>query len=94
MIRWLAGRPSTRPLNCMHVARVLQRYLDGVVDDIMAVRVAAHLEDCRRCGLAAETYQAIKDALARREQTPPDAVHRLRAFAESLLLAPEDFSAR
>ncbi|MGH3437661.1 MAG: zf-HC2 domain-containing protein [Sciscionella sp.] len=81
-------RDSQRRANCLQVARLLQSYLDGAVDDeTTTLRIAAHLEDCRRCGLKAETYQAIKDALAHRETTPPDAVTRLRAFGESLLTA-------
>lgn len=71
-------------LECMRVTRVLQSYLDGAVDDVTARRVAAHLEHCRRCGLEAETYRAVKAALARHEHTPADAVDRLRAFAEHL----------
>lgn len=71
-------------LECLRVTRVVQSYLDGVVDEVTARRVAEHLEQCRRCGLEADTYRAIKDALDRREHTPVDAVDRLRAFAEHL----------
>ncbi|WP_234353225.1 anti-sigma factor family protein [Streptomyces ardesiacus] len=69
----------------MQVARVLQAYLDGEADEVTARRVAAHLEDCRRCGLEAETYQKIKSALSRRAVPEPEAVERLRGFAEGLL---------
>jgi predicted anti-sigma-YlaC factor YlaD len=71
-------------LECLRVTRVLQSYLDGVVDEVTARRVAAHLEDCRRCGLRADTYAAIKTALARHEPTPPPALTRLREFAGTL----------
>jgi anti-sigma factor RsiW len=69
----------------MEVARVLQSYLDREIDDVTAQRVARHLEVCRRCGLAAATYEAIKQSLVRRAG-PPDrgAVERLQAFSEQL----------
>ncbi len=76
------GRPEA---TCAEVARVLQSYLDGHVDEMTARRVGRHLEACRRCGLEAETYQAIKQSLARRRiDVEPAAVERLRSFAERL----------
>lgn len=72
-------------MNCMQVARVLQSYLDGETDEVTAGRVAAHLEDCRRCGLEASVYQEIHNALARRTEPDSAAVDRLRAFGASLL---------
>jgi anti-sigma factor RsiW len=72
-------------VECLRVARLLQSYLDGVLDEVTARHVAEHLEDCRRCGLEAETYQAIKTALARQEQTPAAAITRLQEFAETLV---------
>lgn len=49
----------------MAVARVIQAYLDGEVDETTARRVGAHLRICRRCGMKADTYWAIKASLAR-----------------------------
>ncbi|NUQ98647.1 MAG: zf-HC2 domain-containing protein [Streptomyces sp.] len=72
-------------MNCMQVGRVLQAYLDGETDEVTARRVAAHLEDCRRCGLRADAYQEIKNALTRRAQPDAAAVERLRGFAQGLL---------
>lgn len=70
---------------CAEVAEVLQSYLDGHVDDLTERRVRRHLEHCRRCGLEAETYQAIKDALARRgREVDTQSRERLRAFGERL----------
>lgn len=73
---------------CHRVAKVLQSYLDGEAEPATSSRVAAHLEVCRRCGLDASTYLAIKTAIAAgiRESAPaePDAVARLRRFAEGL----------
>lgn len=84
---WHGRRNTPRPLNCLQVRRVLQAYLDGTVDETTVRRVTAHLDGCRRCGLEAETYRAIKDALARDETTSAVAVARLRAFGENLLAA-------
>ena len=73
---------------CLRVTRVLQSYLDGEVDEVTSSMVAKHLEECRRCGLEASTYRAIKSAIT---QAGPDvapvdaeAVERLRRFAEDL----------
>lgn len=77
-------RPE-RPARCREVGRVLQRYLDGEVDDLTARRVARHLEDCLRCGMAAETYAEIKRSLARRGEVDHETVGRLKAFGEHLV---------
>ena len=75
-----------RPMGCMEVGRLLQRYLDGVLDDDRADRLAAHLEACRRCGLEATTYERIKVSLAARGDSPlpADAIARLTQFAQDL----------
>jgi anti-sigma factor RsiW len=72
-------------LGCKEVGRLLQSYLDGEIDELRARQVARHLEDCRRCGMSAETYVEIKQALRRSAGPVPDeAVARLRAFGEQL----------
>ncbi|MER6632604.1 anti-sigma factor [Streptomyces sp. NPDC000987] len=78
------GRSADRRTACTQAARALQAYLDGETDEATARRVAAHLENCHRCGPDAETYRRIKDALARRPEPDPDAVERLREFAGGL----------
>lgn len=75
-------------MNCLQVARLLQSYLDGETDEVTARRVAAHLEDCRRCGLEASAYEEIRGALSRRGRPDAQAVARLRAFGEALLSDP------
>ena len=81
----MSGRWAKRPLMCPEVRRLLQRYLDGEVDDLKARRIASHLEDCRRCGLRAETYSAIKRSLyEHRPEVPAETIERLRAFAAGL----------
>lgn len=84
MRNWIRRRRGEGEANCMQVARVLQSYLDGHVDDLTARRVGRHLEHCRRCGLKAETYEAIKDAIARRAQVDAGALARLKEFGERL----------
>lgn len=83
--RWPRMRPGER-LACPEVGRLLQRFLDGELDsDIEMTALAEHLEECRRCGLEADTYRKIKDALARRaEVVPEESVQRLREFGEHL----------
>lgn len=82
---WIRRRRDRGEASCAEVARVLQSYLDGHLDDLSARRVHRHLEHCRRCGLEAETYEAIKEAVARRAaRIDPDALQRLRDFGERL----------
>jgi anti-sigma factor RsiW len=75
--------------SCREVAKVLQAYLDGQTDDTTTMRVARHLEACRRCGLEARTYREIKAALARRVPIIDElALERLRTFATNLTETP------
>jgi anti-sigma factor RsiW len=76
---------ARRPLTCPEVGRLLQRYLDDEIDELKAQRISRHLEDCRRCGMKAETYSAIKESLREhRPSVPPETVARLRDFGERL----------
>ena len=59
MLQMLATRAR-----CRRVAKVLQSYLDGEVEPPTARAVAAHLEECRRCGLEASVYSTIRTAIA------------------------------
>lgn len=80
MLRWR----RRDQLRCREVGRLLQSYLDREIDEVLAWRVARHLEDCRRCGMPAETYAEIKRALRRSPgPVPEDAVERLRAFGQT-----------
>lgn len=72
-------------LRCKEVGKILQSYLDGELDELWARRVTRHLEDCRRCGMAEETYAEVKQSLRRfAGPLPEDSLHRLRAFGEQL----------
>lgn len=80
-----ADVPADAPMNCHEVGQVLQHYLDGELDPARSARLAAHLEECRRCGLEADTYRRIKHSLAdRQEAVPGDSLARLREFGERL----------
>jgi anti-sigma factor RsiW len=86
---------TRRQLSCHQVGKVLQSYLDDELDDDAARKVAAHLEDCRRCGLEVETYEALKASLQRGPAGLADEpVTRLREFGERLArgeLDPDEF---
>lgn len=84
---------AQRKMNCLQVGRTLQSYLDDEIDDLTARRIAAHLKDCRRCGMEADAYTELKRALNRRadwiDHAPMD---RLRDFSRRLVdgdLPPE-----
>jgi len=83
--RWAPIRQGEE-LSCPEVGRLLQRFLDGELDDDDEIdALATHLDDCERCGLEAETYRSIKAALAeRRPEVPAESVDRLREFGEQL----------
>lgn len=73
-------------LECRRVGKLLQRYLDGNVDETTAQRVARHLDTCRRCGFEVTTYRQLKVSLARHPQQVDElALARLRAFAAELV---------
>ena len=84
-------RPSgRRPMTCEEVGTWLQHYLDHELDERGSGRLAAHLEDCKRCGLEAETYERIKHSLAdARPAVPDDAITRLREFGERIARGEE-----
>ena len=83
--RWPRVRPGEQ-LSCPEVGRSLQRFLDGeLADDVEIEALAAHLEDCKRCGLEADVYRRIKDAIEhRRVDVPEESVQRLREFGQRL----------
>ncbi len=75
--------------SCREVGRCLQAYLDGHVDEVSARRIAHHLEQCRRCGMEADAYAAIKAALGnQRGHLDRQSLTRLRDFGTHLLDDP------
>lgn len=93
MKNWLTnlfGRRPSEPLDCHAVGELLQHYLDDELDPKRSELIAAHLEDCRRCGLEAETYERIKRTLAtRRAEVPVESLARLRGFGRGLIRGEE-----
>lgn len=83
--RWPAVRPGEQ-LSCPEVGRSLQRFLDGELPSEVEVDLlAAHLEECKRCGLEADVYRRIKDTIEqRRPEVPEESVRRLREFGQRL----------
>ena len=83
--RWPGLRPGEQ-LSCPEVGRSLQRFLDGELpDDVEVESLAAHLAECKRCGLEADVYRRIKDAIEhRRADVPEESVQRLREFGQRL----------
>lgn len=82
----LFSRRRNPVMSCTEVGKLLQHYLDDELDPARAAKITAHLADCRRCGLEADTYERIKLALAARTPTPASdpVLQRLREFAEDL----------
>ncbi len=86
----------TEMATCREVGRMMQTYLDGELDRAHADKVTAHLEHCLRCGMEADTYGRIKEALAHVSadgQVHPEdqlAIERLRRFADTLTTTQPD----
>jgi anti-sigma factor RsiW len=77
-------------MTCTEVGKLLQRYLDGHLDPPRGERLSAHLEDCRRCGLEADTYERIKLSLGGDAfPVPADSLARLREFGDRLARGDE-----
>lgn len=91
-----SGRISKDMAICAEVMKHLQSYLDGEVqDEFSRRRIAAHLAVCRRCGMEAETYAAIKRSL--RDQgddleVDDQTLRRLNDFARRLQSETIDLS--
>lgn len=58
--------------SCREASRLLQFVLDGQTDAHTHARVLRHLDACKRCGLEAETYRAVKESLATQYTEPLD----------------------
>lgn len=88
-------RSNANRLRCLATMRVLQRYLDGTLDERRARHVADHLEACHRCGVEAEVFEEIKTAIAQHQVTLGEAeIERLRRFGERLAHAGPAYGER
>lgn len=70
---------------CRQANALLQDYLDGHCDRDTTDLLRSHLARCRPCGLEAEVYLRLSDALAQGNPAPPAAVRRLEEFATRLI---------
>ena len=85
MIRRRWYRAKNHSVKCRELGKVLQSYLDGDLEPDFADKIAAHLEDCRKCGLDFAAYRQIKDSLAAKtSEVDPEAVARLRRLGNEL----------
>ena len=84
--RWPPVRDGEM-LVCSEVGRLLQRFLDGELDDpVTAGAIAAHLDVCEPCGLEADAYRRIKAALQAHRADPGDgSLARLHDFGRRLM---------
>lgn len=81
----LRGSGAGGLVSCLQVGRILQSFLDSELDEIATDKVAEHLEDCRRCGMAADLYLEIKASLGRdAPAVPEESLTRLDEFAQRL----------
>ena len=77
-------------VRCHRAAQELHIHLDGEADARSSRMVTAHLEECRRCGLEASVYAAIKAAIASGHdagqpvEMDPVVLARLEGFASGL----------
>ncbi len=84
--------PRARRPNCREIGRWIAGYLDGELAVDRARTLREHLEACVPCGLELELSARVRAALSR-TATPapedPQALARLRAFAQRLADAPD-----
>ena len=84
VVRWLKLRRAMPSAECVRVAEMLQEYLDVEGSPEAAARVQAHLDECRDCGLEADAFVELKEAVRRHGEADSGAKHRLQDFAERL----------
>lgn len=70
---WRRMRGSRDVASCREAGRLLQTVLDGQADEAAHRRVMRHLDACRRCGMEAETYRAIKASITSQYSVNVDA---------------------
>lgn len=89
MSRFAMFPKRRRMMTCRRVGEALQAYLDREIDELTTLRIAHHLEGCRRCGMELDVYTQIKASLQRRgADVETEAVDRLRSFSRQLTSVP------
>lgn len=76
--------------SCRQAGALMQSVLDGEADAATQAQVLRHLDACRRCGMEADTYRAIKASVVAQcpVEVDPQAVADLEAFARTLTEQP------
>jgi len=80
-------RMMMRPggMSCRKALKLMQSYLDGEVEEKLALKVAKHLNACKDCDEESLVYKKIKASLANR---PPhvsqDIIDSLTDFTQNL----------
>lgn len=74
-------------LSCHEVALNLQVFLDKEADPNTAEKIEIHLADCKKCGMKASTFKAIKSVIEESSTpVPSHTLMQLREFSDSILL--------
>lgn len=83
---WRVATSRRDLASCLRVIRELDAYLDGeIADRLTSVRIASHLDICRRCGLEAQVLADLKAGLRRlAPAVDSGTMDRLRRFARRL----------
>lgn len=91
MRRWWSRRrgASDDDISCREFGRLLQRYLDDMLDVDAARRVEHHMHMCDDCGVEAETYQALRRALRDSGAVSQESLSRLRDVASRIAEAAD-----
>ena len=72
------------PVDCTQVAIYVQSFIDGEQISISIDALEVHLHRCAPCGLEADEFRKLKEALARRK-TEVGLADLLRCCCQSLL---------
>ena len=84
--RWVKTFGNKDMTSCAKAMKLLQSAIDGELDQHTLGRVNRHMAACKKCGMHARTYEAIKTSIATQGATPlpADIITDLEAFARNL----------
>ena len=83
---WVKAFGSKDMTSCAKAMKLLQSALDGELDQHTLERVNRHLVACKKCGMHARTYEAIKTSIATQgaKPLPATVIADLEEFARNL----------
>ncbi len=71
--------------SCHQVLEVMQAYIDGEVDEQVALNVVEHLEMCSQCAHEVDLFKRIQASVRERaDEIDPRIIERLTAYAQEL----------